>query len=336
MERESTNEKQSMVVVGAGQIGTPLVRRLVAMGHPVTWLSRTRPAEVPAGAVHLAVDARDADAVARATSGARAVIVAVNPATYDATVWARELPPLHAGLIAGVGRSGARLVVLDALYLYETGAGPLRPDTPQRPSTEKGKVRKQLADMLVQAQSAGALRATTLRAPDFWGPGLRGALITDDALAGLRRGKRPLVLGNPDAPHAFAYRDDVVDALITLALADDDVEGQVFHAPVIHVSARALVTALCAALQVDVQPRVAPRWVLRLAGLFDASARGLVEMLPQWEQPYLVDDSAFCERFRVHATTLEAGVAQMIAAGRDDAHHEKRNTIGSAALTPRA
>ena len=75
---------------------------------------------------------------------------------------------------------------------------------------------------------------------------------------------------------------------------------------------------------------------LDVQGLFDASARGLVEMLPQWEQPYLVDDSAFCERFRVHATTLEAGVAQMIAAGRDDAHHEKRNTIGSAALTPRA
>ncbi|MCB9656441.1 MAG: NAD(P)H-binding protein [Sandaracinaceae bacterium] len=310
MERDE-RESRKMVVVGAGQIGTPVVRRLVALGHSVTWLSRTRPSEVPAGAQHVCVDARDPDAVATAAEGAEAVIAAVNPATYDADVWARELPPLHAGLIAGVGQSGARLVLLDALYLYETGAAPLSPDTPQTPSTAKGRVRKQLADMVAEAQRAGSLRATTLRAPDFWGPGLHSALITEQGLADLRRGKRPLVLGDPDVPHAFAHRDDVVDALVTLALADDSVLGHVFHAPVIHVSTRELVSTLSAALGTPVEPRVGPRWLLRVAGLFDASTRGLIEMLPQWERPYLVDDHAYCERFGVRATSLAEGVRQL-------------------------
>jgi nucleoside-diphosphate-sugar epimerase len=303
-----------IAVVGAGQIGAPLVARLTALGHPVTWLSRTRPAQVPEGAQHVALDARDAASLAEAVAGAHAVIAAVNPATYDAKVWARELPPLHAGLFAGVARAGTRLVLLDALYLYRMDAGPLAPDTPQEPSTAKGAIRKQLADMLGEAQRSTGLRATVLRAPDFWGPGLRSALISTEVLAGLRAGKRPLLLGNPDAPHAFAYRDDVVDALIQLALSEPDVEGRVFHAPVVHVSPRALVGALTEALGVSVAPRVAPRFVLRLAGLFDASTGGLVEMLPQWEQPYLVDDSAYCQRFGARATSLQRGVAAMVAA----------------------
>ena len=80
------------------------------------------------------------------------------------------------------------------------------------------------------------------------------------------------------------------------------------------VSPRALMGALTEALRVEVKPRVAPRFLLRLAGLFDASTGGLVEMLPQWEQPYLVDDSAYRERFGAKATTLEQGVAAMVAA----------------------
>ncbi len=303
-----------VAVVGAGQIGTPLVARLRALGHPVTWLSRTRPAQVPEGVQHLSVDARDADALSQAVAGAAAVIAAVNPATYDARVWARELPPLHAGIFAGVARAGTRLVLLDALYLYSLGHGPLSPSTPHQPSTEKGAIRKQLADLLGTAQREQGLRATVLRAPDFWGPGLHSALVSTAVLDGLRDGKRPLVLGNPDAVHAFAYRDDVVDALIQLALAEGDVEGRVFHAPVLHVSPRALMGALTEALRVEVKPRVAPRFLLRLAGLFDASTGGLVEMLPQWEQPYLVDDSAYRERFGAKATTLEQGVAAMVAA----------------------
>ena len=48
----------------------------------------------------------------------------------------------------GAGRAGARLVLLDALYLYTTREGPLSPSTRQAPATQKGQIRKQLADML--------------------------------------------------------------------------------------------------------------------------------------------------------------------------------------------
>lgn len=310
-------------VVGAGQIGTPVVESLARRGIPVTWLSRRRPAAIPAGVKHVSVDASDAGALAHAARGVRALIAAVNPATYDAKVWRATLPPLHRGLIEASASLGARLVLLDALYLYALDQGPLAPDTPQRPSTQKGRVRKELADMLAQAQAQGRVRAVVLRAADFWGPDLSGALLTREAISGMRAGKRPFVIGDPDQPHAFSHRDDVVAALVKLALAEPNVEGKVFHAPVVHVAPRALVRALSEALGVDVQPFVTPAWLLRVMGVFSASMRGLLEMLPQWQAPYLVDDRAYCERFGVSATTLARGVEQL---ARSAAQHRLEPT----------
>jgi nucleoside-diphosphate-sugar epimerase len=307
-----------LAVVGAGQIGTPLVERLRALGHQVTWVSRSRPKQVPEGVTHHALDASDGEALAKVVRGAQALIAAVNPAQYDAAVWAKTLPPLHRGLIEGAGKAEVRLVLLDALYLYTTDEGPLSPQTRQEPKTEKGKVRKQLSDLLATAQRSHQVRATVLRAPDFWGNGLSSALFTEQTLASLRRGKRPLLLGDPSQPHAFAHRDDVIESLIALALAPSDVEGQVFHAPVIHVPPQALAAAYAKAFGVTVRPFVLPRWLLRMMSPFFTPIRGLLEMLPQWEQPYLVDDSSFCVRFGVKATTLEEGMANVAEPTRHD------------------
>ena len=300
-----------IAVIGAGQIGTPVVQRLVERGARVTWISRTRPRAIPSGVEHKSVDATDSEALARGITGAQAVIAAVNPATYDAQVWRETLPPLQRGLIEAAAKAQVRLVVLDALYLYALDRGPLSPETPEIPGTQKGRVRKQIADMLMEAQAAGRIRATVLRASDFWGPELSAALLTREAITGMKRGKRPFLIGDPDQPHAFSHRDDVVSALVNLALADADVEGRVYHAPVLHIAPRTLVSTLTRAFGVQVQPLVTPPWLLRLMGLFSKQMAGLVEMLPQWQAPYLVDDRGYCERFGVQATSLDEGVAQL-------------------------
>lgn len=312
--RSENSQIQQFVVVGAGQIGTPLVARLARAGEPVTWVSRTRPQHVPQGVNHVCLDVRDGAALGRVAAGARALIAAVNPAIYDAQVWAETLPPLHQGLIDGAVAANTRLVLLDGLYLYTIKEGPLTPDTRVDAETEKGKIRMGIAALYSRAREERGLRVSTLRASDFWGPELNQALLTHDGLLGLKRGKRPLLVGDPDAPHAFSHRDDVVEALVALALAEPDVEGKVFHAPVIHVSQRELVQAFAEAFGVRARPFVAPRWLLRVTGLFVKSVGGIVEMLPQWQAPYLVDDSSFTGRFGTRATSLEEGTQRIARA----------------------
>lgn len=285
------------VVVGSGQIGTPVVERLAREGHEVIWVSRGKPSHIPSGATHFALDARHGSELAKRATGARAIIAAVSPPIYDAVVWKELFTPLIGGLIEGARLSNSRLVLLDNLYMYALDRGPLSPTTPQEPSTEKGKVRKALADMVVAAQQQG-VRAVMLRASDFLGPDLARSLLSPSALERIKNGKSPILVGNPDAPHAFSMRDDVVDALIQLAFASSDVEGRVFHAPVVHETTRNLVELEAKRQGTTVRVRVLPGWLVRVAGLFDRNKCGIVEMLPQWSAPYLVDDSSYRERFR--------------------------------------
>ncbi len=236
------------------------------------------------------------DALAAALGVASVMIVAINPSQYDARVWAETLPPMHRGLIAAAQKTGIKVVVLDALYQYALNQGPLSPSTLQLPSTKKGLVRKKLIDMWEES----GVRPARLCASDFWGPGLSRSLLTSAGLIGLKRGKAVLVVGDPDAPHAFTHVSDVVDALTNLALANDVVD-LTFHAPVTHMTSRRLVEL--GARSIGVAPKVSktPGWLLRIVGLFDKNAAGIVEMLPQWTHPYLVDDTGYCRRFNVEA-----------------------------------
>jgi len=289
--------KQSkLVVVGAGQIGTPLVERLAHEGHEVFWVSRSKPSQVPHGVTHVVLDARHGAELAKLASGARAIVAAANPSVYDAAVWQQQLGPLTAGLLEGARLSGSRLVLLDGLYMYALDRGPLRPTTPQEPATEKGKIRKAVADMVVAAHREG-VRVVSLRASDFLGAGLARALLSESAIERIKHGKSPLLLGDPDVPHAFSMKEDVIEGLVQLAFAADDVEGQVFHALVVHETTRELVDREARRHGTAVRARAMPGWLVRLAGLFSRDTRGLVEMLPQWSAPYLVDDSSYRNRF---------------------------------------
>ena len=307
----SPSARVDYVVVGAGQIGRPLAAALARSG-PVRLASRRGGTSAP-GVDAVAVDARDAAALAAAADGARAIVVCANPTTYDADAWARELPPLVDGAIAAAAATGARLVVLENLYLYRLDAGPLAPDTPVGPATKKGAVRAQLAATLQRAHDDGRIRAAAVRPSDFWGPGLTSALLSDDVVRGVVAGRGPHVPGDVDAVHAWSYRDDVVDLLARLATGPDDDLGRAWHAPVIHASPRAMVAAFAQAAGTTATVRSVPTWLLRALGVASPTLRGLVEMLPQWSAPYLVDDAATRARFGVAPTSLDDGVQATIA-----------------------
>lgn len=66
------------VTGGTGTLGAPLVAELARRGHTVRALSRTAPAELPAGVVHHAVDLETGDGLPEALGGAEVVVDASN------------------------------------------------------------------------------------------------------------------------------------------------------------------------------------------------------------------------------------------------------------------
>ena len=93
--------------------------------------------------------------------------------------------------------------------------------------------------------------------------------------------------------------------------------GQVWHLPVASQgSTRSLVEALASAHGSPVKFRLLPTWAVKALGLFVAPIGAMVEMLYQWEMPFLVDDSKFRTTFGIEATPLEEAAERSAAAWR--------------------
>ncbi|MCL4545345.1 MAG: NAD(P)H-binding protein [Chloroflexi bacterium] len=166
-------KKELHVVFGAGQVGMPLAARLLEAGKRVRVVKRS-PGDVTSGAETLLGDAADPAFCHQAAEGAATVYHCVNP-PYDISTWTALVPRYMENLIAAAGKVGARLVVLDDLYMLgRTSGRPMNEDTPMNPCSRKGEIRARAAERLFDAHRRGEVRAVSGRASDFYGP--RGSL----------------------------------------------------------------------------------------------------------------------------------------------------------------
>jgi len=303
---------QTHVIFGAGQIGTPLALLLRSQGHHVRIVRRR--GRVPDGIDLELGDARDAAFATRAAHGAHVIYHCMNPA-YSAAAWARDLPRLMHGIMDAAAHEGARLVVLDNLYML--GAPRPRPfdeDAPLNPCSVKGEIRAHVTETLTDAMRRGALRACIGRASDYYGPGGTLTHFGDAFWPGaLRRGKGQLLI-DIEQPHAYHFTTDVVRALMMLGTANDEVEGRVWMLPCAEAeSTRELVARLAQALGRDITPERMPDWLQSTLGTFMPVLREIREMAYQWQAPFLVDDRRFRARFAFTPTTLGAGAAATVA-----------------------
>ena len=276
------------VVFGTGQVGSYLVDRLLAHGVRVRTVRRS--AEASRHPMHEAVqaDILDRDATVRAAAGAAVVYQCTNAPYHE---WPTKLPLLYRHIAAAAQAAHARLVVLD--NVYAVGAtGTFDEDTPERPCSRKGALRKQLADELRALHARGDVAVAIGRASDFFGPGVEEAtLLHTRAIGQLLTGQSIDLIGDIDQPHSWSYAPDVAEGLLRLGLRPD-LAGQTLHLPVLPAqSGRSLLTALAAELGVPLRTRRMPTWMLRIAGWFSPLMRELPEMQYPFEAPFVMADA---------------------------------------------
>jgi nucleoside-diphosphate-sugar epimerase len=304
------------VLFGAGQVGATLARRLLETGKRVRVAKRS-PGGAPPGAELVRGDATDPAFCTRAADGAATVYHCMNP-PYDAEVWGELVPRWTDNLIAAAGRARARLVVLDNVYMLgRPGGRPLDEDSPLEPCSRKGEIRARAAERLLDAHRRGDLLATSGRASDYYGPGGSLTHLGDQFWRRALAGKTAWLLFDPDVVHTYHYVPDVAASLMTLGCAPDDVYGRPWMLPCAPAgTTRELVAAFSRALGREIRLRGAPRWVVRAAGAVVPLLREVAEMAYQWDEPFVISDRRFRERFRQVATDAEEAAAAMVAWAR--------------------
>jgi nucleoside-diphosphate-sugar epimerase len=298
----------SHVVLGAGPVGRAVVTALAARGIQPAVVTRSGTA-VP-GATCRPADLTDPVQAAAAVAGADVVFQCAQPAYHR---WPQEFPGLQARALDAAAAGGAVLVVAESLYGGGAGAGPVTQDLPLAAATRKGAVRAQMWRDLQAAHRAGRVRVVAARASDFFGPGVEGSCVGARFFGALAAGKAAEVIGDPDRLHTYTYVGDFGEALVRLSEAPQT-WGRAWHVPSPPtVTTRAFAGRAAAIAGTQPRLRRLARWQLRLIGTFVPAVREMVEMLPEFEQDWVVDHSAYAAVLGDHATPLDEALAATIA-----------------------
>ena len=295
------------VVFGAGPVGLAVADELVARGRRVRVVNRSgrppRASESPA-IDWVRADAMDSVAARDAARDARVIYFALNPPYHR---WPQLFPPMQAHVLAAARQVGARLVAMENVYMYgPTGGKPLVETRPAAATTRKGRVRAAMHEALMAAHAAGDVAVAVGRASDFVGPRVLESALGNRAVPPLLAGKKAQVIGDPDLPHTYTYMPDIGTALANLGERDEAL-GETWHIPAAAtVTTREYLQLLAdAAGAGELRLQRVPKLMLRAVGLFNPAARETVEMLYEFEEPFILDHSRYVATFGDHSTPLE-------------------------------
>lgn len=313
------------VVFGAGAVGRALANMLVSRGQRVTVVSRGRHRGDPVAAQYLTGDVRDPRFAALAARGAVVVYQVLNPGYHH---WAGEFPALQASVLAAARATGARLVTLENTYMYGRPDGhPFTEDHPHNAHTRKGRLRAQLSLELLAAHDVEVVIG---RASDYFGPG-GGAQspLGDRVVPAVLAGRTAQVLGDPDLPHTYSFIPDIARGLAVLG-EHPAAPGRIWHLPNdpdTRTTRSILQTLSRLAGHPDVKVRSIPPALLRVVGLVDKAAGEAVEMLYQFNEPFVVDSTMIDRELGVHATPLDDALAATLDSYRPPA--DRLGVVGS-------
>lgn len=301
-------------ILGAGgAIGIELAKALSEYTDTIRLVSRN-PKKVNATDQLMAADVTDSEAVDAAVKGSDVVYVTVG-FPYRASVWQATWPPFMHSVVDACKTHNAKLVFFDNVYMYDPKHIPhMTEDASYHPSSQKGAVRKQVAELVMNASKQGDIRALIARSADFYGPGhIDASVLTQTVFARLAAGKAAQWLASATYPHAFTYTPDAGRATALLGNTED-AYGQAWHLPTAAdpPTGEQWVDNIATALDAKAKVQVLPKWGIKALGLFMPLMRELVEMSYQYDRPYVFNSDKFSKRFGVDATQYETGIQAIV------------------------
>lgn len=304
------NRENLQVVFGSGPLGLSVVDELVRRGQAVRVVNRSGKADVPAGVEVVAADVYDRLAARNAAKGAAVVYQCAQPPYHK---WVELFPALQGNILDAAAEAGARLVVGGNLYVYGAVEGAIHEGLPYNAHTRKGKIRAQVDEAVLAAHRSGKVQAVIGRGADFFGPRVMGSTAGERMFLPALRGKAASVVGNPDLPHTHTYIEDFGRALVVLG-ERDEAPGQDWIVPNAEtVSTREMVKLIFEAAGKPLKISAMGKWMMAFGGLFIPEARESVEMMYEFERPFIADSSKFTQTFGLRATPLPEAVQKTVA-----------------------
>ncbi|MBN1632669.1 MAG: NAD-dependent epimerase/dehydratase family protein [Ignavibacteria bacterium] len=217
---------------------------------------------------------------------------------YKASVWEKEWLQIINNVITACKTHNTKLVFLDNVYMYGKVDERMNEETPYKPLSRKGKVRAEVADILMKEVGKGNIKAIIARSADFYGPRSLNTFIHPMVFTKLKNGKKANWIGNAKVKHSFTYTPDIAKALSVLGNSEEAC-NQIWHLPTDGNALTGEEIIKITAEYFNTVPKysVISKTMMRIAGLFSSVARESVEMMYQCEHDYLFDSTKFENKF---------------------------------------
>jgi len=298
------------ILGSGGAVGTELARALTNYTKQIRLVSRN-PKKVNQDDELFPADLTNPAEVEKAIEGSEIVYVTIG-FEYNTKAWQQKWPPFIKSVIEGCKKSGSKLVFFDNMYLYDPDyLADMTEETPIRPTSKKGMVRKQVAEMILNEVEAGTLTALIARAPDFLAP-TNSALIIN-VYENLIKGKKAVWIDTFDKIHNFIYFVDAGKATAILGNTPD-AYNQVWHLPSFKEKYTGYQWVELFAKQMNVKARksILPAWMLPVLGVFIPILKEFPEMAYQFNHDYYFNSRKFEDRFDYKPITAEEAVKDII------------------------
>ncbi|MEB2784324.1 NAD-dependent epimerase/dehydratase family protein [Algoriphagus persicinus] len=302
-------------ILGAnGNIAKIVSAELARSGISVRQFSRT-PKKVNTSDELVSGDLLDATAVSQAVKGSEVVFLLAG-IQYKSTVWERDWPIIMKNTLDACIAHGAKLVFFDNMYACDPSqVSHITEETSLNPQSRKGKVRKQILDMLWAEVKSGKISAIVARAPDFYGPDANNSVLDELVIKKMKAGKNAQWLYSGDKKHSFIYIPDAGKATAFLAL-QENAWNQTWNLPTdpSYPTGKEIVEMINQQLGTKLKLQVMPAWLVSILGLFMPVMKEIAELRYQSDSDYCFDSSKIEKAYGLKPTKMNVGLGVCLKA----------------------
>ncbi len=300
------------ILGSGGAIGSLLAKDLLKYTDKVRLVARN-PQKVNDSDELFKADLTNAGEVLKSVEGSDVVYLCVG-LPYQLKVWQQQWPAVMQNTIDACIQHKAKLVFIDNVYMYSKDAIPhMTEESPLDPPSQKGKIRLQIAQMLMDEVAKGTLTALIARSADFYGPDVKTSVLKISVFDNFKKGKKAMWLSDATQIHSFTYTPDIAKAAALLGNTAD-AYGQVWHLPTSNEKLTGVDFIKLIAAEMKVKPAYSTlsKFMLSLLGLFMPMLRELKEMQYQNDQNYFFDSNKFQQRFGIKPISYADGIKEIV------------------------
>jgi nucleoside-diphosphate-sugar epimerase len=303
------------VILGSGgAMGNDLSKELKNYTDKIRLASRN-PKRINDDDELVKCDLTNANDVDEAVRGCNVAYLTVG-LPYRIKNWQEQWPMVMKNTIEACKKHKAKLVFFDNIYMYNPDKmSPMTEETEISPVSKKGKVRAEIAQMVLDDIKTGKLEALIARAADFYGPGITNSVFKEVVFKNLKSGKKANWFCSLNYLHNFTFTPDAAKATALLGNTESAF-NQVWHLPTAApLTGKQWIEKVAKELGVEPKTQVASKFIIQLMGIFNPIMKEFVEMLYQWDRDYKFDSSKFETVFNLKPTPIDDAIKQIIKAG---------------------